>query len=69
MEKSLVKWVPGLLYLVHASISKQQCGVLMGDGGGAVTIFMFLLLEEVDEHVTNLVATQTGVHLGLQESK
>jgi len=51
-------------YLVHASISKQQCGVIQGDGGGGVHVGVLVFLEEVNEALPDLARCQRGFHPG-----
>ena len=49
-------------HLVHASIGKEEGGVVKGNGGGRMNVDMFLFLEEVNEVLTNLIPCQAGIH-------
>lgn len=49
-------------YLVHASISEKQRGVVQGDGGRRVDVLVLIATEEVNELLTDLSCTQRGVH-------
>lgn len=56
-------------YLIHTSISKEQCGVIQGDCGGRVHIGMLVFLEEVNKSLPDLASCQRRFHLEAADPK
>ena len=50
------------LELIHASIGKQQCGVIDGDDRAAWHSSMGLCLEKLDERAPHAIACRTDAH-------
>lgn len=50
-------------HLIHASIGKEQRGVIQGDCRRRVHISVLVFLEEVNEPLPDLAGSEWGLHL------